>query len=182
MQVRPPQLCTDAAPQWYALRSMDLPTERKSRIRARTLAVLLLMLGATMTNIASAQNCTITAVPLNFGSYLPNDLAPLDNAGAVDIDCKGRGGIFLVTIAAGNSNDYLQRLMLSATDALAYNVYLDAARTQIWGNWSSGTSALRRFRRNGRYRESIPVYGRIFAGQDVDPGIYSDSLLVTIIF
>ena len=53
MQVRPPQLCTDAAPQWYALRSMDLPTERKSRIRARTLAVLLLMLGATMGGYAA---------------------------------------------------------------------------------------------------------------------------------
>ncbi len=156
--------------------------DAEARSGRQTLAALLLLFGASIGNIANAQNCTITAVPLNFGSYLANDLAPLDNAGAVDIDCKGRGGIFLVTIAAGNSNDYAQRLMLSATDALAYNVYLDAARTRIWGNWSTGTSALWQFRRNGRYRESIPVYGRVFAGQDVDPGIYSDSLLVTIIF
>lgn len=180
--MRPTAVCTDAPRQWYALQPMDLLKRCRGPIWARTLAALLLLLGASTGNIANAQDCTITAVPLNFGSYLANDLAPLDNAGAVDIDCKGRGGIFLVTIAAGNSNDYAQRLMQSATDALAYNVYLDAARTRIWGNWSTGTSALWQFRRNGRYRESIPVYGRVFAGQDVDPGIYSDSLLVTIIF
>ena len=161
---------------------MELRKPRKAPVRTKTLAALLLLLGATWGNIANAQRCTITTVPLNFGSYLPNDLAPLDNAGAVNIDCKGRGGTFLVTIAAGNSNNFAQRLMQSATDALAYNVYLDAARSRIWGNGNGGTSALSLYRRNGRYRESIPVYGRVFAGQDVDPGVYTDNLLVTIIF
>lgn len=145
-------------------------------------AAVILLLACTYTGNANAQTCSITAVPLNFGSYLPNDPVPLDISGSVDVDCRGRRGTFVITIGAGSSNDFGQRLMQSGTDALAYNVYLDAARSRVWGDGTAGTSTFSLFRPSGRLRQSFPVYGRVFAGQDVDPGVYSDNLLVTIIF
>ena len=146
-----------------------------------TVTAILLLASAFCTE-ASAQNCRIAAVPLNFGSYLPNDPGPLDVSGSVDVDCRGVRGTFVITIGAGSSNDFGQRLLQSGTDALAYNIYLDAARSRVWGDATAGTSVFSLFRPSGRLRQSFPVYGRLFAGQDVDPGTYSDNLLVTIIF
>ncbi len=66
---------------------------------------------------------------------------------------------------------------MTGASALQYNLYLDAARTTIWGNGSGGTSTLNA---PSGGNQTVSVYGRVFPLQDVSVGICSDSILVTI--
>jgi spore coat protein U-like protein len=65
---------------------------------------------------------------------------------------------------------------------LNYNVYLDAGRLSVWGN-SPGVDTMSQILNipNKQTRSATFVfYGRLFAVQDVRPGQYGDSLVVTI--
>jgi len=72
--------------------------------------------------------------------------------------------------------------MLNGASTLNYNLYLDAARTTIWGDGTGGTQNF--FVRNPTNNQdvSIPLYGRIPAGQSTSAGNYSNTLTVTINF
>lgn len=127
--------------------------------------------------------CWFTAPPgpVSFGPYSPLDSAPLDSSAAIGIQCNpGSGGLITVDLSPGNGT-YANRFMLSGAQRLYYNLYLDAARTVVWGNGTGGTG---RFTTNKPKNDwltlNIPVYGRIFPGQDVLPGNYLDTITVTI--
>jgi len=62
-------------------------------------------------------------------------------------------------------------------DRLNYNVFIDAARTIVWSDnpASPNTVSLNNMRKNSP-ASTTQVYGRIFAGQDVSAGSYSDGV------
>jgi len=77
--------------------------------------------------------------------------------------------------------------MKSGTNTLSYNLYFDAAFTQIRGDGTGGsqvgggTLTLTPSSRT----QSVPastIYGRIPAGQDVAAGNYSDTIIVTVTY
>jgi spore coat protein U-like protein len=73
--------------------------------------------------------------------------------------------------------------MLNGSNSLNYNLYKDAARTVIWGDGTSGTQNL--FVQNPQPNNqdiSVPIYGRIPAGQGAGVGNYTNTLAVTINF
>ena len=72
--------------------------------------------------------------------------------------------------------------MTKGGEALGYNLYMDASRTTIWGDGTSGTSAYSRNNPPNGTNVSLPVYGRVGAAQDVSAGTYSDTVLATINF
>jgi spore coat protein U-like protein len=64
---------------------------------------------------------------------------------------------------------------------LGYNLYLDALRSSIWGNGTSGTDHLSTtVPANGSV--NVTIYGRISAKQDARIGAYSDTITVTATF
>ena len=135
--------------------------------------------------VAAAVNCRLSVTPFVFGSYLPGDLAPLDVTGQVDLRCSGSAGPFVVTLAPGGSGTFVQRLMISGPYQLAYNFYLNPARTTVWGDGTGGTGTVNGFKSQpapGRQDFVFPVYGRVFPMQNVGAGAYSDNVLVTVIF
>ena len=69
--------------------------------------------------------------------------------------------------------------MRSGASTLAYNLYVDPARTGVLGGWNSGTQVL--FVPEGNNR-TVPFFARIPPLQDVDPGEYSDTLVATVYF
>jgi spore coat protein U-like protein len=69
--------------------------------------------------------------------------------------------------------------MRSGASTLAYNLFVDAARTGIWGDW--GTGAQVRFVAEGTDR-TIPIFARIPPQQNPDSGDYADTLVVTVYF
>ena len=152
--------------------------------RVLIIASALAALAVGAPDIADAQmNCRVTVPPLAFGTYSPGIGAPLDVTGSIDVSCRGRPGIFLVTLATGSSGSYAARTMLSGPYTMFYNLYLNAARTLVWGDGTGGTVIGVRLKgRFGRQDFTLPVYGRIPPLQSVGAGFYQDDVLVTVIF
>jgi spore coat protein U-like protein len=61
-------------------------------------------------------------------------------------------------------------------------LYLNATRTTIWGDGTSGTSRYTRWLVPANQNISLSVYGRIPAQQDVSVGNYTDTVIATIEF
>lgn len=123
--------------------------------------------------------CTIfTAVGPAFGTYDTLSSAPLDAAGTISYQCSPPKPT--VQISTGSSGSYSARTMRSGAATLRYNLYLDAARTMVWGDGSTGTFT--DSPNPGNVTRSIPVYGRIPANQDAAAGSYSDTILVSFVF
>jgi len=163
---------------------MPIGMRRSSRgtRHARMLAVLLALCLACMD--AGAANCSITVTALDFGVYDPGSAAPLDMNGNVDVRCTGNAGSFVLAISQGNAGGFSPRLMLSGPFSMQYNLYTDPARSLIWGDGTGGTSINSGNKPSAGppVNFSFPVYGRIFPNQAVASGLYSDSLLVTVVF
>ncbi len=120
--------------------------------------------------------CTGAATGPSFGTYDLFATAPLDAAGAVIFECSSPAEIQL---SPGSSGSYASRTMQSGPAHLAYNLYANAGRTQVWGDGSGGTATRRAGPGN---RQSLPIFGRIPPLQDAASGSYSDTLIVTILF
>ena len=133
---------------------------------------------------AEAQfQCRVTANPFAFGTYAPGNPAPHDVTGNIDVRCMGQPGFFTATLSTGSSGSFAQRQMLSGATLMGYNLYLDPARTIVWGDGTGGSLTVVRSKpRPGRQDFPLPVYGRIPPTQNVSPGLYTDDIVVTIIF
>ena len=81
----------------------------------------------------------------------------------------------------GAAPTYNPRTMLSGANTLNYNLYFNAARTNIWGDGTAGTVVwARNVNRNTNYNRT--VFGRIPAGQDAAAGAYTDTIVATILW
>ena len=126
--------------------------------------------------------CTVSATALSFGSYDVFASAPRDATGTVVYRCNQHARDIAITIDSGGAPSFNPRRMLNGTEALSYNLYLDAGHSVIWGDGTAGSRAF--IERNPRNNRDIvlPVYGRIPAGQDVSVGTYRNTVTVTIQF
>lgn len=131
--------------------------------------------------LASASNaraavCSISATGPAFGAYDPLNAAPLDVAGSIQYLCNAA---IQIAISTGSSGTFANRSMQGGAGPLLYNLFLDPARTQVWGDGTNGTGVLTNLPSGNR---SVPIYGRIPPLQNAAEGSYSDSLIVTITF
>jgi spore coat protein U-like protein len=125
----------------------------------------------------AATSCTINATgAVAFGAYDWTSASPTDSLGTITYTCDGTALVFL---SQGSSGNYTQRTMLSGANSLGYNLYTDAARSAVWGDFFNGGTV--EFAPAGT-RLQLQVYGRIPASQNVPPGSYSDSITVTFLF
>ncbi|RJQ47398.1 MAG: SCPU domain-containing protein [Nitrospiraceae bacterium] len=129
--------------------------------------------------------CTLSTTPVNFGSYNVLSSSPLDTAASITVDCDETPPPF-VTLSIGpspNSGGFSPRKMKQSgsTDLISYNLYIDAACTQIWGDGSGNTFTAQ----NKVFKRSpwiSTVYGRIPPQQNVSAGTYTETLTVTIVW
>ena len=148
---------------------------RGPRLAAITVALILAL------PAICAADCSITTTGVNFGPYNVFDTAPVDSTGSVRYQCSGNTPSFTIAIGLGSSPTFAMRTLRNGSEALNYNLYLDAARTSIWGEGTSGTALFTVANPSGK-AVSLTIFGRIPAGQDVAAGSYSDSIVVTIQF
>ena len=136
-------------------------------------------------SVASAINCQIRLNPIVFGIYMPLTPVHLDVIGSITIRCMAQPGNYAVTIGPGLGGNQLARtLSAGGGNILNYNLYRDAARSQIWGDGTPPTFTVTGTRPN-RGRPTVTdhsVYGRVFSNQAPNPGTYTDNLLVTVLF
>jgi spore coat protein U-like protein len=169
------------------------PRRRAAFVAAGRLALLgALLLGAP--GAMAASDCSVSASGVAFGVYDPTLATADDSTGSVVVTCiyTGPGGVdtadYTVTLSTGTGGSYAPRKLTAGASRLDYNLFLDAARTQVWGNASSGTTIITGSIRvgpgngNGTRTATHVVYGRIPALQDANTGNYTDSILVTLTF
>jgi len=124
-----------------------------------------------------AAGCTISSSGLRFGSYDALKKTPADAVATITYRCTGSGPA-RVSLGAGGEPNFDRRLRSGAA-SLRYNLYLDAARTQVWGDGTRGTG-FRTLAPNGS--GTLSIFARIHGGQNVPAGEYQDSILVAIDF
>jgi len=150
----------------------------RPRALSATLAIAVGLLLAARP--AAAANCTVSTTPVSFGAYNVFSGAPLDSTGMVTCWCDDDRDIE-VRFNQGSSTTFQPRTMRKGPEVLNYNLYLNAARTTIWGDGSGGTSVYSGSISSGSTVDLI-VYGRVPALQNVSAGAYSDTVTVTFEF
>ena len=131
---------------------------------------------------ADAAQCSISATSVAFGSYNVFSSAPVDSTGTIVYRCSGNADGVLIAMTKGQSETFLPRALGKGNEDLAYNLFRDAARTVVWGDFSSGTSAYIQIDPPNNQNVTLTVYGRIPPGQDVSAGSYSDTVTVVVLF
>jgi spore coat protein U-like protein len=128
--------------------------------------------------------CQINLSTLNFGNYDPLGTSSLDSVSNLEYFCSQPVPIVTITIDRGGAGSVLNRRMIKpgghGTNVLLYNVYLDAAKTVIWGDGSQGSQIWSTPNPAVRTRINVPIYGRVPVGQDIGVGSYGDTLMITI--
>lgn len=120
---------------------------------------------------------------VSFGDYHPLSPLPLDTMGSVTLRCTGGGMVPPIVVQLGRSRGggFLPRAMLSGSHRLDYNLYLDAGRTVVWGDGTSGTATFTAQPARGR-PVVVPIFARVPARQRVQVGRYSDSIVMTLLY
>lgn len=145
---------------------------RIARLFASCAAVLALAVPA-----AARAACTVDATgAVAFGLYDPLSATPTDSTGTITYTCTTAA---LVMLSTGGSGTFNPRRMSAGANTLSYNLYADAPRTQIWGDFSAGTTIRIA---NAGTGVVLSVYGRVPAAQNVNSGSYSDTVTVTFFF
>jgi len=142
-------------------------------------------LGTLLAPAPARAACTISTVGVAFGAYNSLAATPDDGTGTVEAACHPSDQSPIVEFGSGQSGTALARRMSGGTDMLDYNLYTDVNRTIVWGDGTSGSTAVTLtdgIVTSGTRRFSRTIYGRIPAGQQVGEGVYTDTLMVTITF
>jgi spore coat protein U-like protein len=125
---------------------------------------------------ASAATCTLSVQGANFGSYDVFHPDSLDGVANIALSCDAAVP-YSIALSPG-SGAYSLRKMTSGPHALDYNLFVDAARTMVWGDASAGTAVAT----GNAASASHVAYGRIPARQNVHAGSYSDTITVTVTY
>jgi spore coat protein U-like protein len=153
-------------------------------------ALLLVILAVAPLGAYAASTCRIAnAGNLAFGSYEYFSRLPNDSLANMTITCNRQGGPqhlpIMVRLNEGMNGTSVTRKLLHTGgrgDTLNYNLYRDPGHSSVWGS-SDGVntvSAELSIPNNGSASATLTIYGRIPIQQDVSPGMYGDSVQVTI--
>ena len=148
---------------------------------------ILLIFGLLVISDNCFAGCSVKVQPVVFGGYDTLAEVPLDGEGAVIIKCRDESSQvnffnYSIVISPSMENgQYRPRRMKShRKKGLYYNIYTDVLRHNIWGNGYGGTQVKSGRVYEGQNGVTIPVYGRIPQRQDVEAGMYNDSLVVIV--
>jgi len=136
---------------------------------------------SVLTGNCFAQNCNIRVTGIQFGNYDFLSGSAVETEADVFVTCDPEVAYLIRLDAGANSGGSFnpRRLaMAGGAASLAYNIFRDPARREIWGDGSDGTFA---HRGAGTGMESHFIgYGRLPGNQNVPAGVYSDVVTVLV--
>ena len=134
--------------------------------------------------------CSFSSTPgMDFGGYDDSSPVNTDSTTSIVVQCFRVGGpadadVTLQIGPSANSGTITARQMRSGANAMNYNLYRDAGRSQVWGQTSgvdTVTATVTNIPNNGFKSGTFVIYGRIPALQNVAAGAYSDSVQITVL-
>jgi len=138
--------------------------------------------GAMGSSVVVISACTVSGSTLNFGNALNpvNAGAAVDAISTLTVQCTATTPFSLSLNAganAGGSTDFTGRVLKSGSYSLPYQLYVDSGRTSIWGN---GTGSATYNSQGTGNPQSVLIYGRLPSLTGAPPGVYTDTVTVTI--
>ena len=139
----------------------------------------------------AGDSCSLTTSGVAFGVYSPLSATPATMTGTLAVNCSWTPVAptqinLAVYFSTGNSGNYTTRTMTNGTSNLNYNLYFNSNGTAVWGNGTGGSyygvATLTTATQTGSASANGTIYGVIAAGQDVTPGSYLDTIIVTVSF
>lgn len=124
--------------------------------------------------------CTVTATPLAFGNYSPG-VASTASSSVIVLCTPGTAYDVGLDAGGGTGATVSARKMTGAVNGsvLTYGLYATSARTAHWGN-TAGTDTVTGS--GSGLPQTLTVYGSIPANQPVPPGLYADTVTVTLTY
>ncbi len=148
-------------------------------IRGSTLeALAALILSVSIATAAHAFGCTVSTTPINFGGY---DTLSHNGASAVatiTYTCLEKTPRVAIGLTKGYAGTFARREMRTGNHKLAYNLYLDASGTQIWGDGTGEGQLYVAPAPPPGSKVTIMIFGRIQPGQNATAGRYADDVQV----
>lgn len=121
--------------------------------------------------------CTVSASALAFAAYSGT---AVDGSADLTVNCTNDAP-YTIGLSAGNGTGATTttRVLTGslANTTMNYGLYQDAAYATVWGD-TDGTDTLAGT--GSGADQTIPVYGRIVAGQNGSVGTYTDTVAVTV--
>ena len=136
-------------------------------------------------NVSAIVNstCIVGASALTFtaGTSAAIQAGPVDSTGNVTVDCT-KGTTYTVALdkGAGIGATMPIRVMTAAAVPLNYSVFALPARAVVWGDGTASTVTVAGTGTGSA--QSLPAYGRIFGGQTIPAGTYTDIINVTVTY
>ena len=125
-----------------------------------------------------ARQCSVTATTLDFGAVgllLANTLG----TSTIGVQCSS-GSAWTVGLDKGsNGASIITRKMASGANLVGYQLYLNAARTTVWGD-TVGTNTVAGTGNGGV--QNLTVYGSVPAQTTPAAGNYTDTITVTVTY
>ena len=150
----------------------------------KTVAVLAMLV---LARPAWGQACGASATGEAFGSYNPFSPAVTTSTATLTVTCQNAASVLVsYTIGlGGGAGGVGSRSMTSGAASLPYQLYRDAAHTQVWGDGTAGSLTT-----TDGYLLAVltptvrtyTAYGVIPAGLLVTPGLYGDTVTVLLTY
>ena len=145
---------------------------------------------APLAHAAVSFTCSVSAAGINFGVYNPLSGSGDAATGSWTVTCTATGNgsatvAGTLTLSTGSSGRFSTRTMKSGSNILNYNIYLTPSYAQIIGDGTQGTYAPSdsgTVTAGQVYQVVGYMYGLVPAAQDVAPGSYSDTIVVTVTY
>lgn len=147
--------------------------------------VAALTVGQPTADAAESAHCNLASTGLNFGKYFASESNPTDITGALQIVCTTTSPTPVwvnasVALSAGAGPVAARRF----SEGLRYQLFVDPARTIVWGDLTGAAGARPisgLISREQELRIVVPVYGRLLARQSgARVGRFVDMITATI--
>jgi len=127
---------------------------------------------------------TVSVPPLTLNDYFASNPAPDIGDFTVNAVCTGGSDSpVLPPLSVGlttGSGNFGARMMANGAAILNFQIYSDETLVNVWGDGSGGGEVVSTS--GGTQSQSFTGYGKIFAGQWVTVGTYTDRVTVTITY